>query len=71
MMRKTFGGRLNIFFSSGEESGSGVDVASGTEPDLGSGMDSNLKHPDILPVPLQSHPNHNFVLKLRDEDFFL
>ncbi|XP_078499329.1 serglycin [Lissotriton helveticus] len=71
VMRKTFVGRPSIFISSGEESGSGVDIASGTELDLGSGMNSNLEHPDILPEPLQSYANNNFVLKLRDEDFIL
>ncbi|XP_069096613.1 serglycin [Pleurodeles waltl] len=71
MIRKTFVGRHNIFFSSGEESGSGVEVASGTELDHASGMDTNFEHPDILPEPLQSHQNNNFVLELRDEDFFL
>lgn len=71
VMRKTFVGRPNVLFSSGEESGSGVDAASGTELDLGSGMNSNFEHPDILPETLQSSANNNFVLTLKDEDFIL
>ncbi|XP_069466712.1 serglycin [Ambystoma mexicanum] len=71
VMVKTILEKANIVLFSGEGSGSGVDVASGSEPDVGSGMDYSPHHLDIRSESAQEHPDHHFKLNLRDEDFIL